>query len=96
MSVAVDLIFLVGVVTCLFLFWNWKLAAVSLLTLPMYAIVFGILNPKLRVASRSVQSQMSNLSGEINEKLMGQTVVMAFVRERSERLRFFAEHRVLL
>ncbi len=93
MSVAVDLIFLVGVVTWLFLFWNWKLAAVSLLTLPMYAIVFGVLNPRLRVASQRVQKQMSELSGEINEKLSGQSVVIAFVRERSERLRFFAEHR---
>ncbi|MCF6284332.1 MAG: ABC transporter ATP-binding protein/permease [Candidatus Hydrogenedentes bacterium] len=92
MSVGVDLIFLVSVVTGLF-FWNWQLASVSLFTLPMYAIVFGVLNPKLRVASRNVQSQMSNLSGEINEKLMGQPVVMAFVRERTERLRFFREHR---
>jgi len=81
------------VVTWLFVFWNWKLAAVSLLTLPMYAIVFGVLNPRLRVASQRVQKQMSELSGEINEKLSGQSVVIAFVRERSERLRFFAEHR---
>ena len=93
MSVGVDLIFLVGVVTWLFFFWNWKLAAVSLLTLPLYAIVFGVLNPKLRVASQRVQEQMSELSGEINEKLTGQTVVMAFVRERSERRLFFALHR---
>jgi len=40
-----------------------------------------------------VHTQMSVLSGEANEKLAGQSVVMAFVRERSERLRFFREHR---
>jgi len=92
MSVAVDFIFLVGVVIALF-FWNWKLASVSLFTLPMYAIVFGVLNPRLRVASQRVQEEMSQLSGEINEKLTGHSVVLSFVRERSERLRFFAAHR---
>lgn len=92
MSVGVDLIFLVGAVIVLF-FWNWKLASVSLFTLPMYAIVFGVLNPRLRVASQRVQAQMSEVSGEINEKLTAHSVVLAFVRERSEQLRFFQAHR---
>lgn len=92
MSVAVDLIFLVGTVTFLVV-WDWKLALVSLFTLPAYALVFGFLNPRLRFASREVQEQMSEMSGEVNEKMAGQSVVMAFVRERSERLQFFREHR---
>lgn len=92
MSVGVDFIFLVGVVIALF-FENWLLASVSLFTLPLYAIVFGVLNPRLRVASQRVQEQMSELSGEINEKLTGHSVVQAFVRERSERLRFLGLHR---
>ncbi len=92
MSVLVDLIFLAGVVGFL-LIWDAHLAAVSLFTLPLYGLVFGVLNPKLRVASREVQAQMSELSGEVNEKIMGQQVVMAFVRERTERLNFFREHR---
>ena len=92
MSVLVDLIFLVGVVIFL-LFFDVRLASVSLFTLPLYGLVFGILNPKLRVASRDVQEHMSELSGEVNEKIMGQQVVMAFVRERTERLNFFRVHR---
>ena len=92
MSVLVDLLFLTGVVVFL-LFWDFHLALVSLFTLPLYGLVFGILNPRLRVASREVQSQMGELSGEVNEKLMGQHVVLAFVRETSERLNFFGKHR---
>ncbi len=92
MSVGVDFIFLVGVVIALFL-WNWPLALASLFTLPLYALVFGYLNPRLRVASRHVQEEMSELSGEINEKLVGHSVVLSFVRERSERLRFLQLHR---
>lgn len=92
MSVAVDFIFLVGVVAVL-LFANWKLTVVSLFTLPMYGAVFGALNPKLREASRDVQAKMSDLSGEVNEKLAGQSVVIAFVREATERLHFMKHHR---
>jgi subfamily B ATP-binding cassette protein MsbA len=92
MSVLIDLIFLAGVIIFL-LIYDMHLATVSLFTLPLYGLVFGILNPKLRVASRAVQAQMSELSGEVNEKIMGQQVVMAFVRERTERLSFFREHR---
>jgi subfamily B ATP-binding cassette protein MsbA len=92
MSVLVDFIFLVGVVIFLFI-WDWELAAVSLFTLPAYAMTFGILNPRLRLAAQDVQAQMSELSGEVNEKLGGLAVVQSFVRERTERRLFFRLHR---
>jgi len=92
MSIAVDIIFLVGVVIFLFIA-DWRLATVSLFTLPLYALTFGLLNPKLREVSRRVQAQMSELSGEVSEKVIGQSVVMAFNRERTELRRFFGLHR---
>jgi len=92
MSVGVDFLFLTGTVIFL-IAHDWRLALVSLFTLPMYAVVFGFLNPRMRDESRRVQAEMSELSGEVNEKLSGQPVVMAFVREASERLRFFRQHR---
>lgn len=92
MSIAVDFIFLSGVVV--YLVWaDWRLAAVSLFTLPLYGITFGIINPKLREVSRRVQAQMGEMSGEASEKVVGQAVVVAFNRERTERLRFFGLHR---
>jgi len=95
MSIAVDFIFLVGVVVYL-VFFDWRLAAVSLFTLPLYAMVFGMLNPRLRAVSREVQRGMSEMSGELNEKLAGLPVVLAFVRERTERIKFFRGHRAYL
>ncbi|MBI2423417.1 MAG: ABC transporter ATP-binding protein [Candidatus Hydrogenedentes bacterium] len=92
MSVGVDAIFLIGVVAFLLL-WEFQLALASLCTLPMYAIVFGVLNPRLRVAARAAQQQMSELSGEVSEKIQGQPVVLAYVRERTERINFFRQHR---
>ena len=92
MSIVIDLLFLVGVVIFLFI-WDLELAVVSLFTLPVYGLLFGVINPRIRTTSREVQARMSDLSGEVNEKLMGLPVVLAFVRERTERLRFFRMHR---
>lgn len=92
MSIAVDLVFLSGVV-CYLIAADWRLAAVSLFTLPMYGMTFGYINPRLRKVSRKVQAQMGELSGEVSEKIVGQAVVVAFNRERTERLRFFGLHR---
>lgn len=92
MSIAVDFIFLSGVVVYLIVA-DWKLAAVSLFTLPLYGLTFGFINPRLRKVARRVQAQMGEMSGEVSEKIVGQAVVVAFNRERTERLRFFRLHR---
>jgi ABC-type multidrug transport system fused ATPase/permease subunit len=92
MSLLVDFLFLSGTVTFL-IWWDWELALVSLFTLPLYGLTFGLLNPRLRAAAREVQARMSDLSGEVNEKVSAHSVVMAFVRERSERLKFSHQHR---
>ncbi|MFP4501864.1 MAG: ABC transporter ATP-binding protein [Candidatus Hydrogenedentota bacterium] len=92
MSIAVDTLFLVGV-TIFLIFWNWELAAVSLFTLPVHAGIFGYLRPRLRTAANDMQAQMSRMSGEVNEKITGLSVVQSFVRERSELFRFFGFNR---
>jgi len=92
MSILVDLIFLTEVVVYLLIF-DWRLACASLFTLPLYAAVFGVVNPRLREVSREVQNEMSQMSAEVNEKLNGLPVVLAFARERFERLQFFRDHR---
>ncbi len=92
MSIAVDVLFLLGV-TVFLVMWDWRLAAVSLFTLPAHAWIFGFLRPRLRAAAHEVQAQMSRLSGEVNEKIAGLPVVQAFVRERTERRHFFTLHR---
>ena len=92
MSILVDIIFLTGVVVFL-LFYDLRLACASLFTLPLYASVFGIVNPRLRKTAREVQHEMAQMSAEVNEKLNGLPVVLAFGRERSEKLKFVREHR---
>ncbi len=91
-TAVVDMLFLTGVVIFLFAL-DWELAAVSLITLPLYGICISFLNPRMRRASEAVQEQVSEMSGEITEKLSGLPVVLAFAREKTEELNFFDLHR---
>ena len=94
-TAAVDTLFLFGVIIFLFAI-DWRLAAVSLATLPLYAGVIFWINPRLRAASTAVQEQVSEMSGEVHEKLVGLSVVQAFVREKTEERHFFHRHRAWL
>jgi subfamily B ATP-binding cassette protein MsbA len=94
-SVSIDFLFLIGVVIFLF-YTNWQLALASLITLPFYGLAIIYLNPRMRAASKEVQEQVSEMSGEATEKLSGLSIVLAFVREKTEELTFFASHRKYL
>jgi ATP-binding cassette, subfamily B, putative efflux pump len=91
-SMSMDILFLGGVVVFL-LYYDWHLASVSLVTLPLYGLIFKALNPRLRQASRQVQEEMEEMSGEVTEKLAGLQVVLAFAREKTEEFRFFKRNR---
>lgn len=91
----VDLIFLAGVVTVLFVI-DWRLACASLVTLPLYCFAIVVLNPRMRQSAQEVQAQVSEMSGEVTEKLAGLSVVLSFVREKTEEILFFKHHRVYL
>jgi ATP-binding cassette, subfamily B, putative efflux pump len=94
-SVTVDFLFLLGVVALLVVL-DWRLAMASLLTLPLYGLAIIYLNPRIRRASEEVQQQVSEMSAEATEKLSGLSIVLAFVREKTEELSFFQSHRAYL
>jgi len=89
-AVGMDVVFLSGVVMFLFAL-DWRLASVSLCTLPIYGVVFHYVNPRLRKAATAVQQEMEDMSGEVTEKLLGLQVVKAFVREEAEEQSFFKQ-----
>lgn len=91
-TLIIDFLFLIGVVTLLVLI-DWRLACASLVTLPLYCVAIIVLNPKMRETAADVQEQVSEMSGEVTEKLAGLSVVHAFVREKTEELHFFKRHR---
>jgi subfamily B ATP-binding cassette protein MsbA len=87
-DVGMDTVFLTGTAVFLVIL-DWKLALVSLCTLPVYGLVFFYINPRLRSAATEVQKEMEEMSGEVTEKLGAIQVVKSFAREESEEQSFF-------
>lgn len=94
-TLLIDFLFLLGVVALLFSL-DWRLACASLVTLPLYCFAIIVLNPRMRESAKDVQDQVSEMSGEVTEKLAGLSVVLSFVREKTEEIEFFKRHRVYL
>src|SRR3954469_20375111 len=77
---------------CLMLTVSWKVTAATLLVLPLYALTFRIFNPRVKAASERVQSQISKMSGTVQERLAGITLVKAAAEEDREREHFRVEN----
>ncbi len=67
---------------------NWKLAAATLVILPLYGVLFKSLNPRVKTASARVQSQISMISGNVQERLAGIALVKTYAAEERESERF--------
>ncbi|MBK5293312.1 MAG: ABC transporter ATP-binding protein [Acidobacteriia bacterium] len=67
---------------------DWKLALVSLASLPLVLIPTVRIGKKIRRATRSAQNDAAELSQILQEALSGHMVVKAFHAERHESLRF--------
>ncbi len=67
---------------------NAKLALATLCILPMYGLLFRSLNPKVKKASAAVQSQISKISGNVQERLAGIALVKTYAAETRESEQF--------
>lgn len=67
---------------------NWKLALASLVAMPLYGLLFRSLNPRVKRASARVQSQISLISGNVQERLAGIALVKTYAAEQRETERF--------
>ncbi|HLL88012.1 MAG TPA: ABC transporter ATP-binding protein, partial [Tepidisphaeraceae bacterium] len=68
-----------------------ELTLASLAVLPLYAVTFKVLNPRVKRASQRVQSQISKISGSVSERLAGIALVKSYAAEGRERERFVAD-----
>jgi ATP-binding cassette subfamily B multidrug efflux pump len=80
-----------------FMFYgNWRLALVSLSTIPLMLIATYIFKEKIKVAFNEVRNAVSNLNSFVQEHITGMSVVQIFGREQGEFEKFEAinkEHR---
>jgi subfamily B ATP-binding cassette protein MsbA len=72
----------------LLLLLSWKIALASLVVMPLYAMTFRRYNPRVREASERVQSQISKISGSVQERLAGIALVKASGMEENESQQF--------
>ncbi len=67
---------------------SWKLALACVGILPLYMLTFRALNERVRHAGERVQSQMSKISGTVQERLAGIALVKTNDGEDREREQF--------
>ncbi len=67
-----------------FVFWTqWKLAAVTLLFLPIMAVIIDRNGRKMRKTQGEVQVALADLGASTNEALLGARVIKAFAAEQT-------------
>ncbi|MGI4791278.1 MAG: ABC transporter ATP-binding protein [Janthinobacterium lividum] len=89
-----DSISVIGIAIWLFML-SPRMAAVSLVVLPFWVFSVRFFGQRIRKASHAVQEGLSELSGQVQEKVAGATVVQAFAREKRETRLFHRMHRSL-
>ncbi|HEX8324751.1 MAG TPA: ABC transporter ATP-binding protein [Tepidisphaeraceae bacterium] len=70
---------------------SWKLTLACIIILPLYVLTFKVFNERVRVASDRVQSQISKISGSVQERLAGIALVKVNDGEARESQRFAAD-----
>jgi len=91
---ACTLLSVIGIIIWLFLL-SPRMATVSLIVLPFWVFSVRFYGQRIRKASHAVQEGLSELSGQVQEKVAGATVVQAFAREKRETRLFHRMHRSL-
>lgn len=81
-----QIIFILG-----FMFWtDWRLALVSLSTVPFMLVATYIFKEKVKVGFNAVRNAVANLNTFVQEHITGMTVVQAFAAEQREMDKFKA------
>ncbi|HAT71324.1 MAG TPA: ABC transporter permease [Elusimicrobia bacterium] len=82
-----DVLTVIACVALLF-YINWKLALISLIVLPLIAVIIGVLGKKMRRASAESNVIVGEISHKFQESLQGITVVKAFNYEEQAIAKF--------
>ncbi|GAA1858282.1 ABC transporter ATP-binding protein [Microbacterium koreense] len=93
-SVVTSVLTVVGVLIMMFSI-SWQLALVALVSLPLMAIIFGIIGPKSQKAFGVQWRKVGVLNARVEESFSGHALVKVFGRERDAREKFDVENEEL-
>ncbi|GAB4449458.1 MAG: ABC transporter ATP-binding protein [Chloroflexi bacterium OHK40] len=82
-----DTVTLAGIIVVMFAL-NWRLALISLATLPVLAVVVAIYQRLMRATYRLVRQRLAKINAYLNEQIGGVLVTQLFRREAHSRAAF--------
>lgn len=82
-AMAGDLLQIIFILVFMF-FTDWRLALVSLSTIPLMLLATYIFKEKIKVAFNDVRNAVSNLNSFVQEHITGMNIVQIFGREKRE------------
>ena len=77
-----DIVTLVLIVIAL-LYYNWQLALVTFIVLPLMVAATFIFKAKVRVVYRTVRTRLARVNAFVQEHITGMTIVQLFTREKA-------------
>ncbi|MBM7829402.1 ATP-binding cassette subfamily B protein [Agromyces cerinus] len=93
-TVVTSVLTVVGVLIMMFTI-SWQLALVALVSLPLMAVIFGIIGPKSQKAFGIQWRKVGRLNARVEESFSGHALVKVFGREEDSRAKFKAENQEL-
>ncbi|UCD18269.1 MAG: ABC transporter ATP-binding protein, partial [Candidatus Zixiibacteriota bacterium] len=84
-----DVITLIGIIIAL-LYYNWKLALLTFMVLPLLVLATVIFRRKIRTIYRDVRARLARLNAFVHEHITGMTIIQLFTREKRVFNRFSA------
>jgi ATP-binding cassette, subfamily B, putative efflux pump len=82
-NTAMDMACVLSIIALLY-FVHWKLALVSLIVIPLFAVINYHLNKKIKSKSRTIHDQMQEIAGELHEQFAAISTIQAFTQEEQE------------
>lgn len=93
-SALTSVLTVVGVLIMMFSI-SWQLALVTLVSLPLMGVIFGIIGPKSQAAFGVQWRKVGRLNARVEESFSGHALVKVFGRERDASDKFRAENEEL-
>lgn len=93
-SALTSVLTVVGVLIMMFSI-SWQLALITLVSLPLMGVIFGIIGPKSQAAFGVQWKKVGRLNARVEESFSGHALVKVFGRERDASDKFRAENEEL-
>ncbi|QTX03365.1 ABC transporter ATP-binding protein [Agromyces archimandritae] len=93
-TVVTSVLTVIGVLIMMFSI-SWQLALVSLVSLPLMGVIFGVIGPKSQKAFGIQWRKVGRLNARVEESFSGHALVKVFGREESSREAFKKENQEL-